>query len=291
MARTVAEIKKTMTDEFMNSSVMATKYGFAVGDSFDSTFSKVSIESIWFYVVAFGIAVFEKLFDAHKTEVATLIAEERTHTLRWYSTKALAYMHGYSLIEGSDTYDTSALSDEQIAAAKVVKNASAVEKANVVYIKVKGVNGRLTSGLVGEDTNQEAGLEAYFKEVKDAGVKLKIINLDADYYKCTIDIWYDPMVLNSYGLDINGNKPVRDAVNAFIASLPFNGEFRHDDFIIYLNAIPGVVIPQLKYSQYSTDGLSFSNIDGYFTPPAGYMKIYNETDLKINYYAYETVSD
>jgi hypothetical protein len=284
MARTVAEIKKTMTDEFMNSTVMATKYGFTAGDSFDSTFSKVSVESIWFYTVSFGIAVFEKFFDIHKSEVADLIAAERTHTLRWYANKALLYMHGYSLIEDSDTYDTSTLTDDEISAAKVVKNASAVEKANVVYVKVKGSDGKLTD-------DQEEGIIAYFKEVKDAGVKLEIINRDADHYKGTIDIFYNPMVLNSNGFNTEGAEPVRDAVNAFIAALPFNGEFRHDDFIIYLNSIDGVVIPQLNYSQYSADGLSFYDIDGFFTPDAGYMKIYNDTDLTINYKVYETVSD
>lgn len=285
MARTVTEVKKIYTDEFMNSTEMATKYGFSVGDSFDSTFSKVSFESILFYILAFvQVMSGDKLYDAHISEVETLIAEEKPHTLRWYANKALAYMHGYSLVEDSDTYNISARTDDQIAAAKVVKNASAVEKANVVYVKVKGADGKLTD-------DQEAGITAYFKEVKDAGVKLEIINRDADYFKATIDVWYDPMVLNSSGLDGNGAEPVRDAVSSFIASLPFNGEFRHDDLLIYLNAIDGVVIPLLKYLQYSNDGLSFYNIDGYFTPDAGYMKLYNETDLTINYIAYETVSD
>lgn len=285
MARTVAEVKKIYTDEFMNSSEMAARYGFTVGDSFESTFSKVSFENILFYILAFvQVMVGDKQYDAHVAEVNVLLAQEKPHTLRWYANKALAYMHGYSLVDDSDNYDISLLSDDQIASAKVVKNASAVEKANVVYIKVKGADGKLTD-------DQEAGITAYFKEVKDAGVKLEIINRDADYYKATVDVWYDPMVLNSAGLDINGAEVVRDAVNSFIASLPFNGEFRHDDLIIALNAVSGVVIPELKQSQYSTDGQTYVDIDGYLTPEAGYMKIYSPTDLTINYKVYETVSD
>jgi len=286
MARTVSAVKKIYTDEFMNSSIMATKYGFAVGDSFESTFSKVSFESILFYILAFiQVISGDKLYDSHIVEVETLISEEKPHTLRWYANKALAYMHGYSLVEDTDTYDISTLTDAQISAAKVVKNASAVEKANVVYIKVKGSDGKLTD-------DQEAGITAYFKEVKDAGVKLEIINRNADYYKCTLDIWYNPTVLNMLGINqVTGLEPVRDAVSAFIAALPFNGEFRHDDFQAYLNDIDGVVIPQLRYSQYSNDGLAFYDVDGYFTPDAGYMKIYSAADLTINYKVYETVSD
>jgi len=284
MARTVSTIKAIIANEFMNSSMFATWYGFTVGDSFDSVFSKTSFEGKIFYIVAFVINSFEKLFDSFLALVEALIASEKAHTLNWYANKALAYMHGYSLIEYSDTYDTSVLSDDQINTAKVVKAAKAVEKSNIVYIKVKGSSGKLTN-------DQENGITAYFQQVKDAGVKIEIINRDADHYKATIDIWYNPMVLNSSGLDISGSEPVRNAVSSFIDSLPFNGEFRHDDFLLFLNDIDGVVIPQLKYSQYSPDGLAFKDIDGYFTPDAGYMKLYIDTDLTINYKVYETVSD
>lgn len=286
MARTVAEIKKTMTDEFMNSAVMATKYGFSVGDSFDNTFSKVSVEGIWFYVAAFAMAVFEKLFDNHKAEVSELIAAERPHTLIWYKNKALAYMHGYELVADADYYDIAGLTDAQISTAKVVKNASAVEKANVVYVKVASAEpAKLTA-------DQEAGLTAYFKEVKDAGVKLQIVNRDADHYRAVIEVYYDPMVLNSNGINaVTGNESVRDAVQSFIASLPFNGQFRHDSLRTALNALDGVVMAELKTSQISTNGLSYSDIDAYVTPDSGYMKVYENSDLTINYKVYETVSD
>ncbi|MDD3079085.1 MAG: hypothetical protein PHH37_08275 [Paludibacter sp.] len=286
MARSLTDIKNTMTDEFMNSSVMADKYGFAVGDSFYDVFSKVSFESIWLYIVAFGIYVFECIFDAHKTEVADLIAAERPHTLLWYKNKALAYMHGHELADGTGEYDTTELTDDEITASHVVGNASAVEKANIVYIKVA------TSAPAKLSDDQEAGLEAYFREVKDAGVKLQIINRNADYYKAEIDVYYDPMVLNSSGIHaVTGNETVRGAVSEFIAALEFNGQFRHDALRTSLNSLDGVVIAELKISQISTDGINYDNIDAYVTPDAGYMKVYEDRDLLINYIVYETVSD
>lgn len=66
MARTIAEIKQEMTDAFMGESVVREKYGFSSTDTFDTRFSKVSIEGLLFYVVAFGVWVLEKLFDSHK---------------------------------------------------------------------------------------------------------------------------------------------------------------------------------------------------------------------------------
>lgn len=285
MARTIATIKASITDEFMNSSEMATKYGFTVGDSFDSTFSKVSFESIWFYIIAFVINIFEQIFDTHKAEVTTLISNEKPHTRNWYANMALSYMHGYSLVTDHDYYDTSALTNDEITAAQVVKNASAVELSNVVYIKVKGFSGKLSDA-------QEAGLKAYFQEIKDAGVKLSVVNKDADQFKGTLDIYYNPMVLDSTGLDSTGAEPVRLSVADFISDLPFNGEFRLDDFLAAIGAIEGVEIPVVKESMISSDaGGSYTAIDGYTTPEAGWMIIANTTDLTINYKVYEPVGD
>jgi len=286
MARTTTVIKSTMTDAFMNSSVLATLYGFTVGDSFDATFSKVSFESILFYTIAVCANFVESLFDSHKSEVQTMISELKPHSKNWYKNKALAYMHGYELIEGSDQFNTTSLTDAQIAASKIVRYAAVVEKANVVYIKVAA------TGLVKLSNDQEAGLIAYFKEVKDAGVKLEIINRDADHFKASLVVYYDPMVLNSTGINaVTGTESVRDAISAFIGSLPFNGEYRNNALIDALQVLDGVVMAELVSAQTSTDGLAFTDVDAYVTPDSGYMKLYASTDLQIIYNVYETVGD
>lgn len=286
MARTTETIKATMTDAWMNSSIMATLYGFTVGDSFDTTFSKVSFESILLYVIAVCANFGESLFDSHKTEVQTIISEQKPHLKNWYKNKALAYMNGYELPEDSDLFDTTGLTDAQIATAKVVQYAAVVEKANVVYIKVAA------TGLVKLSDDEEAGLSAYMKEVKDAGVKLEIINRDADHFKASLVIYYDPMVLNSAGINATtGSESVRDAVVAFIGSLPFNGEYRNNALIDALQVLDGVVMAELTSAQTSTDGLSYDDVDAYVTPDSGYMKIYTPTDLQITYNVYETVGD
>ena len=75
MARTITEIKATITTEFMGSDVMATIYGFTKNDSFDERFSKVSFESILFYIIAFVAFTIEKLFDTHKQEVSPILPD------------------------------------------------------------------------------------------------------------------------------------------------------------------------------------------------------------------------
>ena len=66
----------------MAESAVRDKYGFTSSDTFEGRFSKVSIEGLLFYVVAFGIWVLEKLFDTHKEEVSTMLADRTPHTTR-----------------------------------------------------------------------------------------------------------------------------------------------------------------------------------------------------------------
>ena len=57
MARTVKQIKKSMTDEFMASKIIRDKYGLTEKDTFDNAFSEVSFESILFGIIASAICV------------------------------------------------------------------------------------------------------------------------------------------------------------------------------------------------------------------------------------------
>jgi len=100
------------------------------------------------------------------------------------------------------------------------------------------------------------------------------------------------MVLNSDGSSITGSFPVREAIIAFISSLPFNGEYRNNALIDALQVIDGVVMAELvSVSTSSDNGLSFVPVDAYVVPDSGRFTIHEDTDLIINYIAYETVSD
>ena len=51
MARTIAEIKKEMTDAYISNSIIRDIYGITGDADFDSVFSPVSIESTLFYIM------------------------------------------------------------------------------------------------------------------------------------------------------------------------------------------------------------------------------------------------
>lgn len=283
MARTIAEIKKEMTDYFVRNETIQALYELDPEKSFEDQFSKISLESILFYVVAVSVWALEKLFDRHRQEVTELISELKPHSLRWYANKAKAFQFGKSLVPDTDQYDNTGLTDEQIRKQQVVKYSAVTEKAAIVYVKVATGSEGARTPLSPE---QEAALEAYFKEVKDAGVKLNVVNLPADEFNVDIDIYYDPQVFdeNLNRLDGTG-KLVHDTIASFVENLPFNGEYRNSALINTLTELDGVVLVELKQS--TANG---QTINAKCVPESGYFRVDKES-LGINAVVYETISD
>lgn len=288
MARTILTIKADLDSQFMTNSTIASAYGFTVGDSFDDAFSKVSIESILLYIMAYCAYVVEVLFDTHKTEVNDIIDTMKPHTRNWYETMAKSFLFGYSLVEDEDFYDTSLLTDDQITSAKVVQYAAAVEKSGIVYLKIAGGDSNNRAPL---PSAQKAAFEAYIKEIKDAGVVVEVVNSAPQYFGLQLTVYYDPTMLDSTGLRLtDGTYPVKSATENFISTLKFNGEYRNVSLVDILQDIDGVIIPELVLSRWSNDGSNWEVIDAKITPDSGYFKIYDETHLAITYVAYQSIS-
>lgn len=283
MARTIAEIKKEMTDYFVRNETIQALYELDPEKSFEDQFSKVSLESILFYVVAVSMWTLEKLFDRHRQECEDLINELKPHSLRWYANKAKAFQFGKSLIPDTDQYDNTGLTDEQIRKQQVVKYSAVTEKAAIVYVKVAtGSEGARTQ----LSPEQEVALAAYFKEVKDAGVKLQVVNLPADVFNVDIDVYYDPQVFDNGLNRLDGSgKKVHDTIASFVENLPFNGEYRNSALINALTELDGVVLVELKQST-----VNGQPIPAKWVPESGYFRVDKGT-LNINAIAYETVSD
>jgi hypothetical protein len=284
MARSITTIKADLAAQFMASPALAQAYGFTVGDSFDTTFSKVAIESIWLYICAYCAYVIELLFDTHKAEIDTLLDEQKPHRRNWYENKALAFMYGYSLVTDEDYYNTEGIPDSEITAAQVVKYAAAVEKSGVVYLKVSGNREPISEA-------QQTAFEAYIKDVKDAGVVVEVVNTPPQHFRLTMTVWYDPMVLDATGARMkDGTFPVKEAIENFISNLKFNGEYRNTALVDVLQQIEGVVIPELQLAELSDDGTVWTAIDAKATPNSGYCKVYEDSDLNITYTAYQSIS-
>ena len=294
MARTIAEIKAEIGAAYVSHETVRSAYGLDENASFDKVFSPISVESILFYVVAASIWALEQLFDRHTAEVERRIEDLRPHTLRWYVSKALGYMHNYKLVQtdgvvAADDYDTTGLSEGDIAAKKIIKYAVATETNAQVIIKVAKAkaDGRPTPLT----KNEKAGLEYYLSQIKDAGVYIKVLSEAADKMNVELVVLYDPSVLNAEfttGADDreeyrqliitdpnNGKEVIKEAVQEVIARLPFNGEYRNSDLMAAVQAIEGVEVADIAAVQVCSDGETYTDVVGCRRPYSGYYELNN----------------
>ena len=279
MARTIEEIKKDITAEFMRNEYVAESFGFTPGDSFTAHFSNVSILGILFYVFAVAAWTLEKLFDSYRTEVDARIDEIIPHRPKWYRDKVLDFMKDHVLIPDTDRYDTTGMSEDAIAAAKVVKHAVASESedASLLTIKVAGEEGGRRCKL---DTETERQLAAYIAEIKDAGVRPALVNADPDRFNCEVDIYYDPMLVAQ-----TVETACREAIREYIENLPFNGEYTNMALVDELQKVEGVKIVEFKGASTSPAGESITTaIDARTVPAAGYFVM---QDVKLTMKAYD----
>jgi hypothetical protein len=245
--------------------------------------SMTAIWLLWTYVVAACQWTLENLFDAHKSEVSGIIAAQKPHTLQWYVTMAKAFQYGMALPTDSDVYSVVPPVD---LTTLVVQFAAAVELTNLVRIKVAQLSGGVLAPLTAP---QLTAFTTYMGRVKDAGVRLQCTSGVADTFQPTMVIYYDPLVLDATGARLDGTAatPVKDAVNAFLDSLPFNGVFILNNFIAAMQAVPGVIIADEVAVQAFYGTVPPVVIAAQYIPDAGYMALDNAWfTANVSYTAY-----
>lgn len=266
--RTIAEIKDSMTQAFMQNEEAAKLWGFTVGDKWSTVMGRMSVENVLFYIVAVCCHVVERLMATHKSEVEELLSARSPHGLRWYREKALAFMRDKELEADSDEYDTSGMSEEAVAECRVVKYAAVEEDAQtgILILKVAGEASDGTRQRLGED--EEMMLRSYMNEVKDAGVLINIINREADVFGCEVDVYYNA---NLDAEEIRKN--VEERIRSYVANLPFNGEYHDMGLVNELQGVAGVKVVDLKGSWSGTEEDAQTTIVGLAYPVSGYFEV------------------
>lgn len=275
MARTRKEIKAQIIGSFMANGTFANLYGFELNSSFEAQFSKVSFENILFELIAFVLMVHEQIVERNAEN-------SRPHTIDWYRTQVLNFIDGVGLIwsEGQFQFDLGELTAEEIAERMVVKKCAIEEQANgSLMIKVSGANGPI-------EEDELTRLQAYLKNIKDAGNKLKWRNAIADDLLANLTIYVDPLIIDletGQLLDVEDEiYPVKDAINNYLNHLEFNGAFVKTKFIDAIQAAEGVQDVQINSLQWKFGGNSFADFGRYVVPYAGYFAL-ADNDLTITY--------
>ena len=258
----------------MENETLASAYGYSVGTNFDDVFSRVSLESIMFYIVASSMFVVERMFDVLRISVDDALAQRLTHNRQWYTNTAREFQFGDAINPETGRYDV-------IDTSKLIINHAAVDEIDgMLRLKVATMDGEELAPLA---PNQLSAFTGYMELVKDAGVKIEIITAPGDDLRLVIDILYDPLVLDDSGQALDGSgEPAKDAILNYIKNLPFNGEFRIVALTDALQAAQGVVIPTVISAESKYAAWDWSVINVRVKPNSGYMVI-ADGNLTINY--------
>lgn len=230
--------------------------------------SKVARWRLWLWVVATAMWVHEKLWDQHRAEVDAIVAAAHIGTPRWYVQQALAFQYGYELVLVGNVFQYPAIVPE----AQIVKRAAIVETGGTAILKVA----KLVSGVVTALTSAEvAAFSAYIDDIRLAGTAINILTDDPDLLHVEYTVEYDPNVLTSTGALITDPDvfPVRDAITAFIANLPFNGKLVLNNMTDAVQAATGVVNPTLTTARAKWGALPYAAINVRYSSHAGHMAI------------------
>ena len=136
MTRTISDIKRSMTDQFMAEPVIREKYGLSANDSFDEKFSKVSLENIYFFIVAAAIFALESIFEQFRADVDNRIAEAVLASIPWYHKVCMDFQYGDELVydENTKTFGYAEVNESK----KLIKYAAVRENASGINILVSG---------------------------------------------------------------------------------------------------------------------------------------------------------
>ena len=286
MARKTEDIKNSITQSFISNQNIIDLYGLDPESSFEAQFSLVSFESIFFNIITLIVWTLESLFDTHKEEVYISLTEKKPHTLRWYRNKVRDFQYGFDLIEDTDVFQNGNATIESISASKVIKYAAVTESTTESRLIVK-VATEDTNGILSPISQPiYTALVAYLEEIKDAGVKITVINYLPDILKLQFLIYFDPLVLTDQGVSIlTGRKPVEDSLKEFEKELPFNGELILASLVDKLQATEGVKIPHLVNAQskwIDSNGITYGNYENIAVkkiPTSGYFQIENFNNI------------
>ena len=273
MARTIEQISDSIIARIVSEPKLA---GL-------TSYSKTSVWGLIVYCVSFGIWVLETLFDTHKAEIDTALANQKKGSKLWYRNMALAFQYGFDLITDSDQFNNTGYTAEQIEARKIIKYAAVTESDAESRLIIKVATENADEVLAPINETQKLAFDYYIDEINYAGVKYTIINYAPDRLQLNLTIKIDPTVIDTSGTKIlmsasdRGTKPVETALAEFMKELPFDGNLVLNALIDKLQAVEGVLNPILNSASTSwidvnTQGYgSMQSIYGEVLPVAGYF--------------------
>lgn len=216
-----------------------------------------SMAAIW----AIAVWSFELILDLFKSDVLELEKETRFGHAAWWNARVLEFQMGHSIVveAGKPIYQTV---DET---ARVVKFVAVQEAGGEVLIKV--AKGSTAQPVVMASSELDA-LNSYVKKLAPMGVPVRAMSSAADLLKAEFDVYYDAI----YGKS-NVVAAVEEAINTYLVTLNFKGEFYVEKLIDAIQKVPGVVSVHRKNIEINDGVLGYRQISRIYATRSGYLRV------------------
>ena len=258
MARSISEIKRTMTDAFMQDEAIRDAYGISPNKTrFADCFSAVSLENLLFYIVAACHYVLESIFEKFTQDVEQKISRAVVASIPWYFDKAKAFQYGDALVLNPRTFGYEY--------AKIDTS-----KQLVKYVAVRDRGASIEMLVSAEQDGKPTPLQDdfltafkhYINAIKIAGVVINVRTRKADELSIAVKVVVDPLKINRQGVDIaSSEKVVEHAIENYLADIVYGGTFNKTKLVDAIQRVDGVVDVVLGTCKYKA-GDDFKEIAG-----------------------------
>lgn len=245
--RTISEIKQTILDAKAQQSALS---------GLNST-SATSLYGSFAYICAVGTSLLEQLFPFFQSEIETIVSTAPVGSEPWVRQKAIEFQYGdvLTLVDFAPMYDP-------VDVTKRIVTRCAVRTGSNGVVQIKVAKQEPPVALAGGELT---ALQDYFTKGGDgtyagrsvalgfAGVTYQVISLDADKLYLAGTIY----VNGQYAATVQ--QGVIDAINTYMASLPFTGEVTLLGITDAIQAVPGVADIKLSDVAIRADITAFAN--------------------------------
>lgn len=181
-----------------------------------TSLSKRAIYRLWAFIVAAAIAILEQLIDQNKIEVEALVAQAAPGTPSWLQAQVFKFQYSSTTPQVIQLIDLAPQYPVVDPSLRIITRCSVTtDIANTVTIKVAKEEPPTALASLELDA-----LTSYIAQIGVAGISYNTLSLAADRLYVQAQVFYTGL----FSSVIKTN--VILAIDAYLASIPFNGQIK-----------------------------------------------------------------
>jgi len=240
MARSIATIQATMDAEQALQTDLTTL----------NSPSQTAIYRLWKFITSTIINYLEQLWDIYKAELETQISAAAVGSNAWLQSKVMKFQYSASTPQVLAVDSNFAINYPTIDTTLQIITRCSVTTTSQRVCLVKVAK---SDPPVALSAPELSSLSGFLSDLNFAGVNYVAQSLTSDKIYIDADIYYN----GQYASTISAN--VIDAINAYLAAIPFDGKIKLMSLIDAIQAVTGVTDVVLKNVAIRADATAFAN--------------------------------